>query len=150
MKKWGFLLFMIISMVVFLVGCGGTKTQNEQGEETQSAESHDAEASEGSQPAAIAETVRTNLLQSLKELEEGNVEKGTELIKQSIALVYPDGQVPPFEESESETETEAEEGEVAPIAQMVRDRIESAIEQFEAGNAEAGVKLLQEALSLIK
>jgi len=153
MKKWGFIP--VIIMVLILVGCGGTETQNEQGEENQSAESQSMESqtadeSEESQPAAIAETVRANLMQALEELEQGNVEKGSELIKQSIALVYPEGQVPPLEASEPETETQAEEGEIAPVAQIVRDRIQGAIEQFEAGNAESGVKLLQEALSLIK
>jgi len=152
MKKWGFIP--VIIMVLILVGCGGNETQNAQGEEnqgmeSQSMESQSADASEESQPAPIAETVRANLLQALEELEQGNVEEGSELIKQSIALVYPEGQtLPPFDEAE--TETQVEGGEVAPIAQMVRDRIQSAIEQFEAGNAEAGVKLLQEALLLIK
>ena len=149
MKKWGFILFMIIGMMMFLVGCGSTEKQNEQSEENQSAESQSAEAPEESQHTAIAETVRANLLQALEELEQGNVEKGSELIKQSIALVYPEGQVPPPLD-EPETEAQAEEGEVAPIAQLVRDRIQSAIVQFEAGNADAGVRLLQEALSLIK
>ena len=154
MKKWGFILFMIIGMMMFLVGCGSTEKQNEQVDETQSAESQstesqDAEAPEKSQPAAIAETVRANLLQALEELEQGNVEKGSELIKQSIALVFPEGEIPP-QIDEVETKAQAEEGEVAPIAQLVRDRIQSAIVQFEAGNADAGVRLLQEALSLIK
>jgi len=152
MKKWGFIP--VIIMMLILAGCGGTETQNEQGEEnqgmeSQSMESQSADASKESQGAPIAETVRANLLQALEELEQGNVEKGSELIKQSIALVYPEGQTPPPIE-ESETEAQAKEGEVAPVAQMVRDRIQGAIEQFEAGDAEAGVKLLQEALSLIK
>lgn len=141
MKSKFFITFFIGLLI--LTSCGGEKQQN------QDEESEAAAKPMEMQPAPIAQTVRSNLEQALKEFEQGNAEKGAELIRQSIALVYPERNEPPLEESETEAEAQTE-GEAAPVAQMVRDRIQEAIKKFEAGEAEAAVKLLQEALALIQ
>jgi predicted negative regulator of RcsB-dependent stress response len=128
--------------LLILISCSGEKKQN------QAEESEAAAKPMEMQPAPIAQTVRGSLEQALREFEQGNAEKGAELIRQSIALVYPEGNEPPLEESETEAEAQTE-GEVAPVAQMVRGRIQEAMKKFEAGEAEEAVKLLQEALALI-
>lgn len=141
MKSKFFMMFCL--GLLTLAACSGENQQNQ-------AEESDAAAKPAEmQPAPIAQTVRSNLEQALKEFEQGNAEKGAEMIRQSIALVYPEGNEPLLEESETEAEAQTD-GEVAPVAQMVRHKIQEAIKRFEAGEAEEAVKLLQEALALIQ
>ncbi len=140
MKSKFFMMFCL--GLLTLAACSGENQQN-QAEESE-AEAEPVEM----QPAPIAQTVRSNLEQALQEFEQGNAQKGAELVRQSIDLVYPEGNEPSLEETKTEAEAQTE-GKAAPVAQMVRLKIQEAIKKFEAGEAEEAVKLLQESLALI-
>lgn len=140
MKKGIFVLAVII--IFFPLSC--EKQRSEEAVETDHAANEET-------IAPVAEIVRNSLLTAIDKLKEGDAEGGTALIEDAIKLIKPEEETTGAiqEEKLPASEEKEAEGEIAPIAETVKNKILSAIEAFEKGQVDDGANQLREVLKLI-
>jgi hypothetical protein len=167
MKKWVWLPILVL--LLFLFCC-------QKQEEAEQTEVKTVSEKEGVTP--IAQTIRNKLDFAVDNLEKGQVSEGAELLLDSVLLVKPlDSWPEGFAEGLSsakegfaagnyseavglvtnalnlikqpeEIEKPAESGEIAPVAGILKRKIEEAREAFQKGNTDQGVISILEALQL--
>jgi len=168
MKKW--LLIPILMILIFLFCC----QKQEKAEQTDLGTESGVAG-----PAAIAQTIGKNLDLAVENLEKGQLGEGTGLLLDSVLMVKPQDQWPEgfvgnvssakdqFAEGNfhdavgsvskalslikqpSDSEQSAESGEIAPLAAIMKGKIEEAKEEFIKGNGDQGVIAILEALQLL-
>jgi hypothetical protein len=166
-KRW--LWIPILVILVFLLCC----RNQDNAEQTQV-----SEETMGGGIAAVAQAIENNLDLAVGNLENGRVGEGAGLLLDSILLVKPRDQWPAgfrdhiaqakehfaagsFSDGVGEVTSaldlikqpvdavqSGEEGEIAPIAAILKGKIAEAKEEFKKGNADQGVIALLEALQL--
>jgi hypothetical protein len=167
MKKW--LLIPILVILFFLLCC----QSQEKAEETEV-----VEESGSGRIAAIAQTIANNLDLAVENLEKGQIGEGAGLLLDSVLLAKPNDMWPEgFSDNIStakenfvtgnfsdavgnvtkalnlikqpeDAEQSAESGEMAPLAEIMKGKIEESKEQFKKGNPDGGVISILEALQL--
>lgn len=100
-------------------------------------------------PGNFEETV----LAAMEKFQEGNIHKGVELVSEALVIIKSDSEIK--EEGDraepkdvGQPQKKDEPPPIAPIAEMVRNKILAAREEFKKGNADKGVILILEALQL--
>lgn len=94
-----------------------------------------------------------SILTAKEQFQEGNIQKGVELISDALQLIRPATDIP-IEKAKKEpkdverVQKKDEPAHIAPIAEIMRDKILAAREEFKEGNADKGVILILEALQL--
>ena len=90
----------------------------------------------------MPEGFEDKIIEAKSHFQEGAVKKGVESVSKALELINPE------EEKQIDVEDVQMEEEPAPIAEIVKNKILSAIEQFKEGNSSEGVVLVLEALQL--
>lgn len=82
---------------------------------------------------------------------EGNIFNGIELVSEALQLVKSSSDMTGEKDKEEPGDTESvqKKDEPGPIAELVRNNILSALEEFKKGNSDQGVILILEALLLL-
>jgi len=82
---------------------------------------------------------------------EGNIFNGIELVSEALQLIKSPSDIKGEKDKEEPGDTESvqKKDEPGPIAELVRNNILSALEEFKKGNADQGVILILEALLLL-
>ena len=94
-----------------------------------------------------------SILTAKERFQEGNIQKGVELISDALQLIKPATDIPVEKAKKGPKDVEQvqkkdEPARIAPIAEIMRDKILAAREEFKEGNADKGVILILEALQL--
>jgi len=95
-----------------------------------------------------------SILTAKEQFQEGNIQKGVELISDALQLIKPATDIPIEKAKKEPKDTEKvqkkdDPARIAPIAEIMRDKILAAREEFKEGRADNGVILILEALQLI-
>lgn len=94
-----------------------------------------------------------SILTAKKQFQEGNIQKGVELIADALQLMKSTTDISLEKAKKDPKDAEKvqkkdEPARIAPIAEIMRDKILAACEEFKEGNADKGVILILEALQL--
>jgi hypothetical protein len=91
-----------------------------------------------------------SILTAKEQFQEGKIQKGVELISDALQLMKSTTNIS-LEKAKKDAEKVQKKDEparIAPIAEIMRDKILAACEEFKEGNADKGVILILEALQL--
>ena len=94
-----------------------------------------------------------SILTAKEQFKEGKIQKGVELISDALQVMKSTTDMPKEKVNQDPKDAEKvqkkdEPARIAPIAEIMRDKILAAREQFKEGNADKGVILILEALQL--
>jgi radical SAM superfamily enzyme YgiQ (UPF0313 family) len=91
------------------------------------------------------------ILLAKEQFQNGNLKKGIDLSSEALLLINPLADMPDEEVKEEPMEAEQaqKKDEPSPVAEIFRDKILLAKEEFKKGNAENGVILILEAFQLL-
>lgn len=94
-----------------------------------------------------------SILAAKEQFQEGKIQKGVELISDALQVMKSTTDMPKEKVNQDPKDAEKvqkkdESARIAPIAEIMRDKILAAREQFKEGNADKGVILILEALQL--
>lgn len=94
-----------------------------------------------------------SILEAKEQFQGGNIQQGVELISDALKLMIPAAEASKEKVKEESKDVEQEQkknepARIAPIAEIMRDKILAAREQFKGGNTDKGVILILESLLL--
>jgi len=91
-----------------------------------------------------------SILEAKEQFQDGNIQKGVELISDALQLMKSATDIAKEKAKEETKESEQvqEKDELAPIAELIKDKILKARKEFKEGDADKGVILLLESLLL--
>lgn len=98
----------------------------------------------------MPEDFESTILAAREQFKDGNIPKGLELISEALLLIKTDAGIT-AEKAKEELKDEEQvkrKDEPGPVAELVRNKILAAREEFKKGNAEKGVILILESLLL--
>jgi hypothetical protein len=93
------------------------------------------------------------ILAAKEQFQAGNIHKGVELVSEALMIVKSDSEIKEERDRAEpkdvgQPQKKDEPPPIAPIAEMVRNKILAAREEFKKGNADKGVILILESLQL--